>query len=268
MEKFEFANGSGDMVYGYVLVPDQPNGGGVLYCHYHGGKYDLGKDELFDEPLFGEWVGQTSRGVALVQAGYVVLAVDSYAFGERQHQGPAGERESGRETEQSLFKRFLWEGSSLWSMIVYDDLLALNYLLTRPEVDPARVAVTGASIGGSRTTWLAALDDRIKVVAPVIQYTRYQNLIANGNLNGHSIYYYVPGVLKAGMDMEVLVALAAPRPQIVLIGGVDPLSPSDGITIINDLHGRCMGFTALKIALSRTSIPIWRMSIPSRCSRS
>jgi cephalosporin-C deacetylase-like acetyl esterase len=119
-------------------------------------------------------------------------------------------------------------------MIVYDDLLALNYLLTRPEVDPQRIAVTGASLGGTRSTWLAALDERIKVVAPVVQYTRYQNLIADGNLNCHSFYYYVPAILKAGLDMEALAALAAPRPQLVLVGDSDPLSPPDGLPIITD----------------------------------
>jgi dienelactone hydrolase len=234
LEKFTFANGLGDTVYGYTLVPDKPNDAAVIYCHYHGGKYDLGKDELFFEPLFGEWQDKTPRGPALAQAGYLVLAIDAYSFGERQHQGPAGQRESGRDTESALFKRFLWEGRSLWSMMVYDDLLALNYLLTRPDIDPTRIAITGASMGGSRATWLAAIDERIKVIAPVVQYTRYQNFLASGEVNHHSFYYYVPGVLEAGLDMEAIVALSAPRPQIVLVGDSDVLSPADGIQMISD----------------------------------
>jgi hypothetical protein len=59
-------------------------------------------------------------------------------------------------------------------------------------------------------------------------------LIASGEINRHSIYYYVPGVLKAGLDMEALIALVAPRPQIVLCGGDDALSPPDGIPILSD----------------------------------
>jgi dienelactone hydrolase len=232
-EKIEFQNGVGDRVFGYVLVPAQPTGAAVLYCHYHGGFYDLGKDELFREPLFPEWSGRATRGEELARAGYVVLAIDAYAFGERTHQGPAGTRESGHQTEHALFKRFLWEGRTLWGMMLHDDLLALSYLAARPEVDPARIAATGASMGGSRSTWLAALDDRVSAVAPVAQYTRYQDLLASGDVNRHGIYYYVPGVLQAGLDMEAIVALAAPRPQLVLVGDADALSPPSGISVVN-----------------------------------
>jgi dienelactone hydrolase len=58
-----------------------------------------------------------------------------------------------------LFKQFLWEGATLWGMMVRDDILALNYLLSRPEVDPAQVGTTGMSMGATRAWWLAALDD-------------------------------------------------------------------------------------------------------------
>jgi cephalosporin-C deacetylase-like acetyl esterase len=176
----------------------------VLYHHAYGGQYERGKEELFRER-----VPDMMPAPALVAAGYVVLAIDAYSFGERQQAGPAGSAESGAAVEQALFKHFLWQGATLWGMMVRDDLLALNYLLTRPEVDPGRIGVTGMSLGASRTTWSGALDERPCALVPVAQMTRYRDFAAAGRYNLHSIYYYVPGALKSDLDMAHLVALAA-----------------------------------------------------------
>ncbi len=175
----------------------------------------------------------TAPGPALVKAGYAVVAIDAYAFGPRQFHGPTRGMKSGAETELTLFKKFLWEGKSLWGMILRDDLLALNYLLSRPEaVDSARIGATGMSMGGSRATWQAALDERIAAVIPVAQMTRYHDFANHGDFNLHSIYYYLPGVFKSGLDMEVITSLTAPRPQRILIGDQDPLSPMTGVKMI------------------------------------
>jgi dienelactone hydrolase len=225
LERFEFDNGANAVVYGLLLIPaaNRPMPA-ILYNHAHGGNYARGKDELFQDDPIG-----TGRGSALAQAGYVVIAVDAYAFGQRQSQAPNPHISTGSETEQAWFKKFLWEGKSLWGMMLRDDLLALNYLLTRPEVDAARVGTTGMSLGGSRATWLAALDERIAAVIPVAQMTRYRDFAERGDFNLHSIYYYVPGVFQSGLDMEVIVSLSAPRPQTILIGDSDPLSPIEGV---------------------------------------
>ena len=50
-------------------------------------------------------------GPELVRAGYVVLCVDAYCFGERRWQGPAGKKEEGGQTEWALSKIFLWQGA-------------------------------------------------------------------------------------------------------------------------------------------------------------
>ena len=57
-------------------------------------------------------------------------------------------------------------------MMVRDDLLALDYLAARPEVDPRRIAATGMSMGSTRSWWLAALDDRVAAAACVACLTR------------------------------------------------------------------------------------------------
>jgi dienelactone hydrolase len=235
VEKLEFDNGASATVYAYLLLPDGDDTPkpAILYNHLHGGKYYLGKDELFDASISGSQVG-----VELVKAGYVVLAIDAYGFGERRAQLPVGmpaeEREDGRALEMALYKHFIWQGYTLWGMMLRDDLLALNYLLSRSDVDSARIGATGMSLGASRTTWLGALDERIKVIVPVAQMTRYQDFAAQANYNLHGIYYYLPGVLKSGIDMEVIASLTAPRVQHVLIGNADPLSPIEGVNKVVD----------------------------------
>lgn len=221
-----FANGLGDTVYGYLLLPKaiETPAPALLYHHEHGGKYSLGKDAAIRVRENGY-----APGLALVEAGYIVLAIDAYGFGQREHQGPGGVSESGASTELSLYKRFVWEGRSLWGMMVHDDLSALRYLLSRPEVDPARIGAAGMSLGGSRTTWVAALDERVKASAPISQLTRYRDFADSGNLRMHAIYFYVPGMLASGLDMEHIVALTAPRHHLILTGDQDPLSPIAGI---------------------------------------
>ena len=231
LEHFSFRNGIGDTVYGYLLIPKDIAfpAPAVLYHHEHGGKYAIGKDAALSIRENGY-----APGIALVEAGFVVMAIDAYGFCEREHQGPAGVRESGATTELSLFKHFLWQGKCLWGMIVHDDLTALAYLRSRPEVDGARIGAAGMSLGGSRSTWLAALDESIKAVVPISQMTRYRDFADSGNYRMHGIYFYVPSMLASGLDMEHIVALTAPRAQLILTGDGDPLSPIAGIHTIMD----------------------------------
>jgi dienelactone hydrolase len=231
LEHFTFDNGVGDTVYGYILIPagQTKPGPAILYNHYHGGKYNQGKEEVitkaFDKLDF-------ATGEALVEEGYVVICIDAYAFGQRRFQGPAGQREEGRQTEWSLFKTLLLEGKTLWGMIVRDDLLALNYLLSRPEVDPNRIGMVGMSMGSNRSWWAAAMDERIKVTVSVVCLSRYQNLIADGAVGSHSFYFYVPDMLAEKIDVESVVGLIAPRPHLAMTGELDRLSPVDGVNII------------------------------------
>ncbi len=226
LEHFSYPNSLGDTVYGYLLLPKGINfpAPAVLYHHEHGGKYALGKDAALNIRENGY-----APGIALVEAGFIVLAIDAYGFCQREHQGPAGKHESGAATELSLFKQFLWQGRTLWGMMLHDDLTALAYLRGRDEVDAERIGAAGMSLGGSRSTWVAAMDESVKAVAPISQMTRWRDFAESGYYRGHSIYYYVPGLLASPYDMEHLVALTAPRHQLILTGDLDPLSPISGI---------------------------------------
>ena len=109
-------------------------------------------------------------------------------------------------------------------MFVRDDQVALDYLCSRPEVDATRIGATGMSMGSTRAWWLAAVDDRVAAVVAVACLTRYQNLIAHGELRQHGVYYFVNGLLKH-FDTEGVLALIAPRPFLALTGELDAGSP-------------------------------------------
>jgi len=229
VEKFQFDNEAGAIVPGYLLIPKERAGKapGILYCHWHGGEYAIGKEELFQARHTPE-----EPGPALVRRGFVVLGIDAYCFGERNGCGPGGPQERGGDGEMTASKFNLWAGRTLWGMILRDDLMALDYLASRPEVDPKRLGVTGISMGATRTWWLMALDERLKRGIAVACLTRYHDLIQHESLRAHGIYYFVPNMLKH-FDTEAVVALIAPRPVLFMTGDQDSGSPPDGIQKID-----------------------------------
>lgn len=236
LETIQFDNGAGEMVKGYLFLPKkatvQSKAPAILYCHWHGGQYDIGKKELL-----GTNAAPVVPGPALAEAGYIVLGLDAPCFGERNGQGPDGPQQKGSAGEMSASKFHLWSGRTLWGMMLRDDLTALDYLCSRPEVDADRIGVTGISMGSTRSWWIMALDDRPRAAVCVGCMTRYEELIRAGMLKAHGIYYYVPGMLKH-FDTEAVIALAAPRPMIFMTGDQDGGSPVEGVKHIGNIVGR------------------------------
>ena len=227
LETIQFDNGAGEIVKGYVFVPKQASpqskAPAILYCHWHGGQYDIGKQELTQTNAT-----PIAAGPALAAAGYVVLGIDAPCFGERNGQSPDGPQQKGSNGEMTAAKFNLWVGRTLWGMMIRDDLSALDYLCSRPEVDPQRIGVTGISMGATRSWWIMALDDRPRAAVCVGCMTRYEELIRAGMLKAHGIYYFVPGMLKH-FDSEAVIALAAPRPMLFMTGDQDSGSPTEGV---------------------------------------
>ena len=117
-------------------------------------------------------------------------------------------------------------GDALARYTIWDGIRALDYLLSRPEVDTARVGVTGNSGGGTHTTYLSALDDRITVAAPSCYINSWRVLLdALGPQDAEQVF---PGWLKNGMDFPDFIYSFAPKPFLILsairdffpIGGV------------------------------------------------
>jgi acetyl esterase/lipase len=207
-----------------LLIPDKrpARAPGLLYIHAHGGKYDLGKEELVQ----GRPVLQAYAPV-LAAKGIVTLAIDSWCFSGRKR------LPDGRQGELDTFKHMLWKGQTLWGMMMFDEVQALTYLRGRAEVDPDRLGAFGLSMGSTKSWWLAALDTRVKVCIDLCCLTDYDELIRIGNIKGHGIYYFVPSQLKHFASHEVN-ELIVPRLRLSLNGRKDLLTPPAGVERIRD----------------------------------
>ncbi len=87
-------------------------------------------------------------------------------------------------------------------------------------MDAARIGTMGMSMGSTMAWWLAALDERIACCVDICCLTDFDALIESNGLDGHGLYYYVPGLLKEWTTGRIN-ALIAPRPHLALAGDLD-----------------------------------------------
>jgi dienelactone hydrolase len=187
----------------------------ILYGHSHGGRYDIGADELLD----GREYLLDPLGPVFARAGYVTLSIDMPVFGKR-----------ATVTEGAASKALLWYGKGLFGQMLCDHSAALTYLASRPDVDPARIGAFGISMGCTLSYWLAAMDERIKAVAHLCCFADLRKMIELGNHDGHGVYLIVPGLLNEA-DAGAIGALVAPRPQLICIGEADSLTPPAAVAL-------------------------------------
>ncbi|MDX1983424.1 MAG: acetylxylan esterase, partial [Bryobacteraceae bacterium] len=167
--------------------------------------------------------------INLVLAGFAVLAFDPVGQGERRHfWDPAVDPpEVGRATtEHSMVGQLLLlVGEDLTHYRIWDGMRAIDYLLSRPEIDPERIGCAGHSGGGTLTRFIAALDERVKVAVineggtsnrwPV----RYEAGARVGPSDVEQNLF--PGAAMGVDHVDMQVAIA-PRPLLALIEDYNP----------------------------------------------
>jgi len=220
LDVFDFDLNGVERVPGYFVKPLGATGRlpTILYNHAHGGDYPLGKDELTQSRSL---LQPEPYAVALTRAGYAALCIDHWAFGQR-----------ATRPEADIFKHMIWQGQVMWGMMVYDSLRAVDYLVSRDDVDTNRLGTLGLSMGSLMAWYVAALDERIKVCVDLCCLGDFQSLIETNMLEGHGIYYYVPSLLKYFTTAQIN-ALIAPRPHLGLAGDLDLLTPPHGLDRID-----------------------------------
>ncbi len=157
---------------------------------------------------------------SLARQGYACLVYDPIGQGERV-QYPVSAEKSGkskygigvREHIQAGNQQFL-VGEFLGMWRAWDGIRALDYLLTRPEIDPEHVGITGNSGGGTMTTWLCGVESRWTMAAPACFVTTFLHNAEN-ELSADT-EQCPPHALALGLEHEDFLAAMAPKPIVIL----------------------------------------------------
>jgi dienelactone hydrolase/pimeloyl-ACP methyl ester carboxylesterase len=165
----------------------------------------------------GKAAGEVQRlSILLATNGIAVLAYDPIGQGERRQllddKGKAAIPSSTNE-HTLIDVGALLVGRCTATYRVWDGIRSLDYLAGRPEVDPKRLGCTGCSGGGTLTSYLMALDDRIGVAVPSCYITSLERLFATiGPQDGEQ---NIPGQVAFGLEHADFLTLRAPRPTLI-----------------------------------------------------
>jgi cephalosporin-C deacetylase-like acetyl esterase len=183
----------------------------------------------------------------LVQRGYVVISWDPVGQGERSQFWDSKKTKSRYNlicAEHAVLGNLAYlAGTNLARWEIWDGIRALDYLLTRPDVDPERINITGTSGGGTQAAYIAALDPRIKVVAPSCYITAlpmrvYNRIFQDPDSDPEQDLY---GMISNGIDHAGLLLMMYPRPVFVAAAVLD-FFPIEGtystFREVEDLYSR------------------------------
>lgn len=223
----------------------------LLVLHEWGGPMLFGADRVSGKPVHPaivkhreEYTGGRALADWYASRGYAVVVIDAFHFGRRAPRGLGGLPDSYDPaalddatlakyddlTRQALFlgvRELNWAGTTWAGVNFSDDSRCVDYLLSRKEVDPARVGCTGLSGGGWRTNMIAALEPRVKAVVSVGWMTTGDAQQAYNVGGAIGTFNLLPGVWNR-LDVPDLIAMAAPKACMVVGGTEDILFPPLG----------------------------------------
>lgn len=163
----------------------------------------------------------------LVQRGYLVICWDPVGQGERSQFWDATNGKSRYNMvcgEHAVLGNLAYlAGANLARWQIWDGIRALDYLLTRSDVDPSRISITGTSGGGLQATYIGSLDDRIKVIVPSCYISAqpmraYNRIFADPDSDPEQD---LDGMISEGVDHPGLLLLMYPRPVFIAAAVLD-----------------------------------------------
>jgi cephalosporin-C deacetylase-like acetyl esterase len=225
-EKIVFQSRENLSVFGYLLIPERISSRipAIVCLPGHG----RGCDDIVGIAENGEQREARSgyaRDFALqvVEHGYAAFAIEQLGFGCRRDDA-ARRKGTGASSCQPAAGAALLFGQTMIGWRVWDVMRAIDYLLTRSEVDSSRVATMGISGGGTVSLFSGALDQRIKISVVSGYFNTFRDSILSLS---HCIDNYVPGILNY-IEMYDLAGLVAPRGLFIESGLRDPIFPIHG----------------------------------------
>ncbi|HOD51294.1 MAG TPA: alpha/beta hydrolase family protein [Candidatus Hydrogenedentes bacterium] len=242
----------------FLLIPDglDAPAPAVVALHCHSGFYYYGKEKITGtenpvqalQDLINGTYGGRPFADELVRHGFVVLVPDAFYFGAQRldvTQIPSHfaaqlrDKEPGTNDYVQLFNpvaarhedlmaKTMFAAGTTWPGILFQgDRASVDYLVTRPEVDPGRIGCLGLSIGGFRSAHLFALDPRIKCGVVAGWMTTYGGLLYD-HVHSHTWMVYVPRQHNF-LDLPDVVTLNAPNPLMVINCLKDSLFTLEGM---------------------------------------
>jgi dienelactone hydrolase len=187
-----------------------------------------------------------TASISLARAGLAVFCYDPIGQGERRHYlMPDGKPEFGGSTtgHQLMGISGMPLGTGLARAMIWDGMRALDYLQSRKEIRGDRLGCTGVSGGGTMTSYLMALDDRIAAAAPACYLTGYRRLLET--IGPQDFEQNIFAQLTSGVDHADYVILAAPRPVLIMAATKDYF----------DIHGAWNVFRQAKRCYGRLGYP-------------
>lgn len=222
-EEIVFWSRPGLRVCGYFLLPAgfRAPGPAILCLHGHG----RGADDIVGIEPDGrqrtEWSGyQKDFALQAVAHGCAALAIEQLGFGRRRDER-ARKAGPGKSSCSPAAGAALLLGETMIGWRTYDAVRAVDYLLTRPEVDASRIGVLGISGGGTTALHVAAVDTRIALAYVSGYFSTYRDTLFS---LPNCICDYIPTILRYA-EMYDVAGLIAPRPFFAESGDADPLAP-------------------------------------------
>jgi len=183
---------------------------------------------LFQSGHTQEGKPEPQRAAAnLALKGFVVLATDPIGQGEREQSydpqlsGPLGGWSVPEHIQAGA--QCILIGESATRFFIWDAKRGIDYLVSRPDVDPTRLGAAGCSGGGALTTFIGALDPRLKAVVPACYPNSYQLLFAGPDPDTEMSFPYF---LASGLDVADYVELTAPTPWLIQATEGDYFTPA------------------------------------------